>query len=466
VISALFPGFLAAGLGLAAVVAALHLLARRPPEREALPTARFLSEDARTLLRLQARPTDWVLMLLRMVLVVCLGAAFAGTVWTPERRGTGHVVLLDAGAGADAGWETAVALATEAVREAEAAGSGTADAIVVAYGLDAGPRVVDVASLSGLQLGSTRATVEDGLRALRAAVVEDTRLSTARAEWVLAPTWGSWNPGIGLLRPALWPGSLPLRALPPGPATPGGQATAPDATPPGATQAATARVAGADAGRLEAALSALGIDLATEETGPPQPGDWMFWDGPSEAEVTKLAERARAGEVVLISGELGQPVADVPWIPDGSRSGRKDGIVVAGAPRFGDGLLSLGGSPARGAAVVAVFADATPAAAAWPKGEGCMVYLAATLGDDALDRSPGYPELIRRLVEGCPVLESPEAPLDPGALASLQRDDLPAVVDVAGLTSTEGVPLSRFWLLLATLALVGEIALTRQGTRA
>jgi hypothetical protein len=466
-INALFPGFLVAGAGLAAAVAGLHLLARRPPARQALPTARFLSEDARTLLRLQPRPTDLVLMLLRMVLVGSLGAAFAGTVWTPERGGRGHVVLLDAGAGAEASWEAAIALAAEAVRGADA-GDGATDPIVVAYGLDSGPRVVDVGSLSGLQPGSTRATAEDGLRALRAAVVNDTRWSTVRAEWVLTPTWGSWNAGVGLMRPALWPGSLPLRAVPPGPATARGQATAPDATGPpgGPPPAPTARVEGADVGSLEAALSALGIALATDGSGPPQPGDWLFWAGPSDAEVPMLAARARAGEVVLISGGLGQSVADVPWIPDGSRAGQRAGVVVAGNPRFGEGVVGLGGSPASGAAVVAVFADATPAAAAWARGEGCVVYLAAALGDDALHGSPGYPELVRRLVAGCTVGESPAEPLDPGALASLQRDDLPAVVDVAGLALDEGVPLSRLWILLATLALAAEIALTRRRRQA
>ena len=77
--TAAFPAFIFAGIALAALPVVLHLRARRPPERAPLPTVRFLSPDARTLLRLQRRPTDRLLMTLRIGLALALGAAFATT---------------------------------------------------------------------------------------------------------------------------------------------------------------------------------------------------------------------------------------------------------------------------------------------------------------------------------------------------------------------------------------------------
>ena len=98
-ISSLSPGFLAAGLALAAAPVLLHLLARRPPERQPLPTARFLVEDARTFLRLQNRPTDLPLLCVRIAFALALGASFAGMTWIPARTCPGRLGLPPRGAG-------------------------------------------------------------------------------------------------------------------------------------------------------------------------------------------------------------------------------------------------------------------------------------------------------------------------------------------------------------------------------
>src|SRR4051812_689774 len=108
------PWFLLAG-GIAALVPlALHLIRRRPPSRAPLPTARFLSPDPRTSVRV-GRPTDLLLLALRMLLLVLAAAAFARPVWRPAARGTAGVVLLDRGAataGGDA-WPRGVAAARQ-----------------------------------------------------------------------------------------------------------------------------------------------------------------------------------------------------------------------------------------------------------------------------------------------------------------------------------------------------------------
>ena len=450
-ISVLLPGFLLAGAGLAGVVGALHLLARRPPAREALPTARFLKEDARTLLRLQPRPTDVPLMMLRMGLVLCLAAAFAGMVWTPGRSGEGHVVLLDAGAGSGLEWDSAISLVAEAT-----AGANGAESVVVAYGLEDGAREVDIASLGSLERGTEAATAEDGLRALREVVLADTRFSIVRAEWVLVPTWSSWNDGVGLMRPAIWPGRLPIHAVPS--ARAGGSAPSAGSDP---TRGRRASVVGLAADTLELALGALGVPVGPVREAPPRPGDWVFGDGISSTELGALLERARSGEIVVISGRLPEGAAGVPWVGDATPKSRRQGLVVPGEPGFASGVESFGGTPAEGAAVVAVFADATPAAAAVSTGAGCVVYLSVSVADGALHGSSNYPELLRRLTGGCSDRDVPNARLGRGAIASLQRDDLPDVVDVAGLAADQGVPLSKWWVALALVLLGGELAMTR-----
>ena len=98
------PGFLLAGALAMLVPLALHLIRRRPPGRAPLPTARFLAEDPRNAVRV-SRPSDLVLLALRMLLLLLVGAAFSRPAWLPAPEGTSTVVLLDRGGAVDAdGW--------------------------------------------------------------------------------------------------------------------------------------------------------------------------------------------------------------------------------------------------------------------------------------------------------------------------------------------------------------------------
>jgi hypothetical protein len=94
--SFLAPWALVAGIAAALGVVALHLLTTRRPPAELLPTARFVPEsDVRAVAR-ASRPTDLLLLALRALAVVAIGAAFARpvldapgprvrTVWALER---------------------------------------------------------------------------------------------------------------------------------------------------------------------------------------------------------------------------------------------------------------------------------------------------------------------------------------------------------------------------------------------
>lgn len=75
--SFLAPWALVAGLAAALGVVALHLLTTRRPPEAALPTARFVPEaDVRAVAR-ASRPTDLLLLALRALAVLAIGAAFA-----------------------------------------------------------------------------------------------------------------------------------------------------------------------------------------------------------------------------------------------------------------------------------------------------------------------------------------------------------------------------------------------------
>ena len=505
-ISAAFPGFLIAAAVFAAVPVALHLLARRPPARAALPTARFLREDPRTLLRLQRRPTDAWLLVVRVVFALALGTAFAGVSWMPGRSGAVRVVLVDAGADATVSWSDAVEAVRGAVSDESRAGDGaTGDrgavgeshtAITVAYGLDGGARVVDLDELAGLERGSRAATVEDGLRALRETARTE---GFARADvvWVGRPSWRGWSPGLGLTRAQLWPGRVQMRPIAGGrdedvsaetrsgdvsgetPAedvssrTRGDPPVTPVAllvgeAPAGplgrAVEALGGRVVGATgggSGPAEARSGATGASPVT--TGDEQEAEpkWIFVSDGSSATLGPLLDRARSGATLVLSGPLAEPADAVPWVVGGSAAGVGQ-LLLSGDRAVGAPVERLPGKPAVGARTVAVFDDGTPAAAAGSLGEGCVGYLAARLTAPELTSSPGYPELIRTLAHGCDDPAALDGPLDRGALTAIERPDLPATVDVASLVATEGIELTP-WLVLLALALLGvEVAMTRE----
>lgn len=93
--SFLAPLFLYASLGVAAIVTALHFLVTRQPRAAMLPTARFVPNLPATATSRAARPSDLVLLLLRLFVLLAAGAALAGPVVTPSRTQVARVILAD-----------------------------------------------------------------------------------------------------------------------------------------------------------------------------------------------------------------------------------------------------------------------------------------------------------------------------------------------------------------------------------
>ena len=92
----LAPGFLFASLAVAAAVVALHFIVTRQPRAGVLPTARFVPNLPATATARATRPSDLLLMLLRVLLVVAVGAGLARPVFKPSRSASARVILADA----------------------------------------------------------------------------------------------------------------------------------------------------------------------------------------------------------------------------------------------------------------------------------------------------------------------------------------------------------------------------------
>lgn len=91
----LAPGFLVAALAVAAAIVALHFIVTRQPRAAMLPTARFVPDTPATTVARARRPSDLLLMLLRVLLVLAAGAGMAKPVLTPRRGAQARVILAD-----------------------------------------------------------------------------------------------------------------------------------------------------------------------------------------------------------------------------------------------------------------------------------------------------------------------------------------------------------------------------------
>ena len=91
----LAPAFLWGAALVAAGIVALHFIVTRQPRASILPTARFVPDSAATATVRDTRPSDLVLMLLRVLIVLAAGAALAKPVIKPSRRADGRLFLMD-----------------------------------------------------------------------------------------------------------------------------------------------------------------------------------------------------------------------------------------------------------------------------------------------------------------------------------------------------------------------------------
>ena len=91
----LAPGLFFASLAVAAAIVALHFIVTRQPRAAILPTARFVPDTRATIVARARRPSDWLVMLLRVLLVFAAGAGLAKPVFESSRATNARVILVD-----------------------------------------------------------------------------------------------------------------------------------------------------------------------------------------------------------------------------------------------------------------------------------------------------------------------------------------------------------------------------------
>lgn len=448
------PLFLLAGALAALVPLALHLIRRRPPTRSPLPTARFLSEDARSSIRV-SRPTDRFLMALRMLLLLLAGAALARPSWVPSPRGTREVVLLDRSAAmreADA-WRPGV----EGARRTLIAPDGSARGDLVLFDTSAvhvPQRRLTAATFDSLAAAGPSAhpaSYAAALRAIDPAARGLRGADSVRVTMLSALRWDGWRPGMAALRQAAWPGAIRLPVL-----APSGPGTAP--APEMRARPTAAVIASGGAGRFVVpALEATGWTVRSADRLSALPSDTPLIVALRPAGDLRAVAEAGA-TVVLDAGAAGSSMPS--WLPvQGSATRLRED---AGDLWFGPDLRLPGATaradirPKRGATVLAAWDDGRPAVVAARIGKGCVVFAGTRLEDGGLPLSPAFPRALERMARACDGERTADAmmPLDAGARAILAGSGA-AVVNAAG-GGAGSLALGRWVLAAALLVALAE----------
>ena len=93
-IAFLHPGFLYAAAGVAAGLVALHFLMTQQPRTQMLPTVRFFPDVPVRATRVRVRLSDLLLLALRVLTVLLVGAAFAQPRAVPVQRSVTRIVAV------------------------------------------------------------------------------------------------------------------------------------------------------------------------------------------------------------------------------------------------------------------------------------------------------------------------------------------------------------------------------------
>jgi hypothetical protein len=204
--SFLFPGFLvAAGLVSAAVVV-LHFLVTQQPRSEDLPTVRFVPDVPARSTSVAIKPSDLLLLLVRVLTIMAIGAAFAQPQLKPKRERVGRIVLADVSRATGNIREVADSVATFA--------SSTSAAIVfdsIAHEVDPTKLADTLGAVAGqtnrsTSRGSLSSALITGLRA--AARVREAADSLELV--VVSPFVGEERDAATDSIRALWPGHVRL----------------------------------------------------------------------------------------------------------------------------------------------------------------------------------------------------------------------------------------------------------------
>lgn len=329
----LAPGFFFASLAVAAAVVALHFIVTRQPTAAILPTARFVPNLPATATSRAARPSDLLLMLLRVLLVLAVGTALARPILKPSRDAIARVILVDASRSVGN---------VEGVRNSALQYYRNGDAVLL---FDSAARVVNgsiadslraiaktdrVGSLSSALISALRAgsTMRDKADSLELVVVSP--LASDEFDAATDSIRTLWRGRARIVRS----GAAPIAAT----ATEPVQLRAASGDPLAVT---VARLAPSSAARVVRS-GATADDSKWASDGSGALIDWPAYGRPRGA-----TPRAR---VDTIGGVVGDRA-----------------MVVAAFPR----QWTYSPDSVRGARIVARWTDGEPAAAEWDEGSGC-----------------------------------------------------------------------------------------------
>ena len=422
-VSFVLPWIFGLGVATAVGVVALHLLSTRRPPQRPLPTARFVPESDLRAVSRTSRPTDLLLLALRVLAVLLIAAAFAQPI--PDRPGPAQrrIVALE--------WTTAM-IDVEATRARAQALLGDGDALVV---FDTAARIVDAAELATLAPPTVRAAALSPMLV----AVRDAAGTIARGADSLAVTLLSavpaeaWDDATTALR-ASWPGRVDVEIV---------------AAEQDSVTRRDVRVLPADAddplvaavGLLMDATRAMatGADVASAETGGPVrirrssalPEDSM-WLASTPRGVLLQWPRARDAALAPdgLLASLGESAALVAPL------GRRELAASDGASR-----------------VIARWRDGAPAATEREMGQGCMREIGVHVPErgDVTLRAP-FAQLLAVLLEPC---GGRRTAASEAAVAALEGEG-PLAAAAAFERDAEASPLTPWLLVAALLLLVAE----------
>lgn len=421
------PWIFAMGVATAAGVVALHLLSTRRPPARPLPTARFVPESDLRAVSRTSRPTDLLLLALRVLAVLAIAAAFAQPVPDAPGPALRRVVALE--------WTTALS-DVEAARSRAQALIGDGDALVV---FDTSARVVNAAELATLAAPTVRgAALSPMLVAVRDAAATIARGADSLAVTVLsAMPAEAWDDATMALR-ATWPGRISVERLDAAVddvAALSVQVWPADADDP--IVAAVAMLADARAPRRIRRDTLRAEDSLWLAQTPG--GVLLTW--PRAADAGRAATAARDADAALsadgVFASLGGDAALVA--PLGRRAVRVD---------------ADSGAAASDLRVIARWRDGTSAATERAMGQGCLrdVGLQVPEHGDVTLRAP-FAQLLMTLLEPCGGRRS-AAPSD-SVLAAFAGDG-PLAAAAAFERAGGRSPLVPWLLLAALLLLVTE----------
>jgi hypothetical protein len=438
----LAPIFLYIGRGVAAGAVALHFIVTRQPASSPLPTVRFVPTSSVRVTTVAPVPEDLLVLLLRVLLALLIGAALARPVLTPERRLIARVVLADVSR--DVG-------SIDAVRDSARALLEPGDVLIA---FDSVARVIrDAAADSAAGLARTGRSGRLS-PALIAAMRAGSSLRDAADSVevvIISPLRAGEADAATLAVRALWPGRLRIvrvAASPDSLALPSGLSVRGFADDPLAIAALAAGVTDGTATRAVAGNSVSGRDDAYAVRiirGAASVAD-SSWAAGGEGETG----RGGAGRRTLVRW----PAVDAPhgWVeretPDtvGAVVAEEEALVFPLERRW---RLD---STTRATRVVARWVDGEPAAIERTVGAGCIRDVAIPVperGDLVL--RPAFARFLRALTAPCDVAAGGPA-LDAARVAALAGEGPLAARGAVAPLQSVATPLVP-WLLGAALLL-------------